>query len=60
MVEICGEWSIKWGKAAAFFSTFQSLFSSLYETLSPLAKQVALDAAQYTEKIMRADASYTI
>ncbi|MBO9310253.1 MAG: hypothetical protein J7551_10785 [Chloroflexi bacterium] len=39
----------------SFFSTFQNLFGGLYESLSPTAKQVALDAAQYTEEITRED-----
>jgi hypothetical protein len=39
----------------SFFSTFQNLFGGLYESLSPAAKQVALDAAQYTEEITRED-----
>lgn len=42
-------------EGSSFFSTFQNLFSSLYEALSPAAKQVALDAAQYTEEITRDD-----
>ncbi len=42
-------------QGSSFFSTFQNLFSSLYEALSPAARQVALDAAQYTEEITRDD-----
>jgi hypothetical protein len=42
-------------QGSSFFSTFQNLFSSLYQALSPAAKQVALDAAQYTEEITRDD-----
>lgn len=40
-------------QSGSFFSTFQNLFSGLYDALSPAGKQLALIAAQYTEEITR-------
>jgi hypothetical protein len=42
-------------RSGSFFSTFQNLFGGLYESLSVAAKQLAINAAQYTEEITRED-----